>query len=782
MRENPTIANLGDPVRRREDLHLITGTGCYVDDVAPPSAVHMHVLRSTIAHGKIENIDISAASSADGIVGILTGSDFQNDDLGHIPCQSVSAFVPPEAWRKSPFPALIFDRVRAVGDPIAIILAESKEQAQDARELIDVSYDPLPGVFSIEDALRPEAPRVHDEAPGNICFNIHFGDQELTREAFSNAHHTVRLMTAQPRLHASPLEVRGCVGDYDRSNGRYKLITSTQNPHNIKRLLSETIFRVPAHSVQVIAGDVGGAFGLKGRLYPEDVLVLWAARKFGRPVRWTEDRSESFLSDFHGRDQVAEGKLALDADGRILALDVTTTHNLGCRLGPATAVSPFQTARMLCGPYRIPAAHVQLQGVFTNTRTTTSYRGAGRPEATFFTERILDQAAGELDLDLVEIRRRNLIEANEMPYQTAISETYDCGDFRGALETALQGASWEDFAQRRWNSQSEGRLRGRGVSCFVEVAGLGNERMEIRFDPTGNASIVAGTFSHGQGHKTIYSQMLSGWLGLPIADITVLQGDTDIVSHGNGTNASRSATMGGSALRQAADKIVDQAKRIAAWKLSTTAEDIGFADGVFAVSGSNRSISLSDVAKASYQPIGYPAELGVGLEAVGYYTASPQNYPNGCHVVEVEIEPETGEICIDLYHAVDDVGTVVNPLLLEGQLYGSVAQGIGQTLLEQVEYDSSGQLVTGTFLDYAMPRADVMPRITSNPFPVPTTTNPLGIKGGAEVGNIAAPPAIVQAIEDALKDFGATEITLPVTSQKIFQIIHGNSQEAGNTK
>lgn len=763
---------LGAPIRRKEDVRFVTGRGRYVDDIHLPEMCHAAVVRAQVAHADIVSINISVALNSPGVIAVLTGADFAAEGLGDIPCESIPLAIAGPNWIRTPFPALVRDRVLAIGDAVALVVAETRVQAHAAAELVDLTYNEHPATVSIEDALSGAHPGIYAAAPGNICFDVSQGDTAATEAAFASAAHIVDVSTRQPRLIGAALEPRCSIGHFDAYDRRFTLITSTQNPHGIRRLLAENVLRVPANSVRVIANDVGGGFGTKGRLYPEDVLVVWASRRIGRPVKWAADRTESFLADFHGRDQSAQGRLALDSEGRVLALDVTTRHNLGCRLGPATGVSPFLTARMIVGPYAIPAAKVRLQGVFTNTRTTTSYRGAGRPEATFFIEAAMDEAARRIGIDPVEIRRRNLVRSEQMPFRTAVNDTFDCGEFEAVLDKALDVADWEGFAARRQQSEASGRLRGRGLCCFVEVSAISNERMEIRFDPSGRASIVAGTFSHGQGHETIYAQLLAGWLGVTFDDIQVIQGDTDKVSHGGGTYASRSVTVGGSALRRAADDIIARGAAIAAWKFKATPGDVDFADGLFTLRDTNQTLTITEVAKASYQPFGFPDHLGAGLEAVGYFAASPQNYPNGCHIAEVEIDPEFCTIEVRRYSAADDVGTVVNPLLLEGQLHGSTAQGIGQALLERIVYDDNGQLVTAAFLDYAIPRAHHLPDIGSVLHAVPTKSNPLGVKGGAEVGTIGAPPAIAQAVIDALASRGVTNIQIPITQRAIFEVLN----------
>jgi carbon-monoxide dehydrogenase large subunit len=761
----------GEAVMRREDRRLVTGLGRFVDDVQLSDMLHMVLVRSDRVHARIVAVDTSSAATADGVVAVLTGADFAGRGWGDIPCESIPQAITQGKWARTPFPAMPADRVMAMGDPVALVLAETRSAALDAAELVEVTLEDLPAVASLDSAIAEGAPQLYDHAPGNVCFSAEIGDAAATASAFDGAAHVVTLTTRQPRLAHASMEMRGSIGVFDRRLGRHELITSTQNPHSVRRLLAD-VLKVPAHRVRVSAGDVGGAFGLKGRLYPEDVLVLWAAERTGRPVKWVPSRSEAFLADFQGRDHMATGSMAFDAQGRILGLKAVTRHNLGCRLGPATGVSPFLSARMLAGPYRLPAAHVQIEGVFSNTRSTTSYRGAGRPEATYFVERMLDKAARLLGLGADEIRRRNLIGPSEMPYRTALLDSYDCGDFPAVLEKALELADWSGFEARKASSAAGGMLRGRGLSFFVEVSALSNERMSVQFDPTGQVTVIAGTFSHGQGHHTLYSQMVHDWLGVPFDSISVVDGDTDIVPYGGGTYASRSVTVGGSALWRACDGIVERAIPIAANLLQVATDQIVFDNGLFRVTESNKSLPIADVARAAYRVLGHPGVLGVGLEAVGTYTAQPQNYPNGCHIVEVEIDPDFGTVQVVSYAAVDDVGAVANPLLLEGQLCGSAAMGIGQALIERVLYDEGGQQLTAAFTEYGVPRAHDMPQVRSALHNTPTATNPLGVKGGAEVGTIAAPPAIVQAIEDALGFVPNPPLSMPVTAEQILRALN----------
>lgn len=772
-----SAAGIGAPLERLEDERLLTGQGRYAGNVSLPRMLHGHVLRSPVGHARIRSIDVSAAAAVPGLVAILTGEDYAADGLGLIPCVSIPPSITGKTYHATPFPPLAQDRVLCVGAEVAFIVATSAEAAEDAAELIVVDYDPLPVAPTLETALPPDAPRVWPPAAGNICFRHEMGDAAATEAAFAAAYHVTRATIRNQRLAGVPMEPRTYIGSYDTVDDRWHLVTSTANPHRIRLLLAESIFRVPAHRIRVQAGDVGGGFGTKGGLYPEEILVLWAARRVGRPVKWTSSRSESFLADFNGRDQLAEAEMALDAAGRALALRVKLYHNLGCMLGPSTAHPPLVGSRMLSGVYAFPAMHVEVNGVFTNSRTLTTYRGAGRPEATMIVERMMDMAAAEMGLDPVDIRRRNFIAPSQMPYRTAIGEIYDCGEFGAVTEAALELADWEGFDARRAASQARGRVRGRGLSCYVEVCATISERMELRFDSSGGLSILAGTFSYGQGHETTYAQMVHDWLGVPLDRIRMVQGDTDIVFTGRGSFGSRSMTVGGSALRQACDQIVERGRRLAALIMDVAEDRLTFEYGEFRAG--TRVLTLDHVARAAFawgvaKPI--PADLRNGLEGVGYFSAEPQNYPNGCYIAEVEIDPATGEVTVDRLAGVDDVGTVINPLLLEGQVIGGAVQGLGQALKEAVVHDASGQVLSGSFTDYAMPRAADVPRMQLDTRAVPTATNPLGVKGGAETGTIGLPPAIVGAVIDALRPFGVTDMAMPATPARIWAALDAARQ------
>jgi carbon-monoxide dehydrogenase large subunit len=761
---------IGRPVRRTEDLRMLVGAGRYADDWDVPGAARAVFVRSPHANARIRSIDAAAALASPGVIAVLTGADLADDALGDIPCVSIPPSVMGGRWFRTPFPALARDRVRSVGQEVAIVVAGTRAQALDAAELVAVDYEPAPAAPTVEAAIVDGAPAVWADRPDNLCFVHELGDRARTAQAFAGAAHVTRVRILNQRLAGNPLEPRGCIGAFDRGEARYRLVTSTANPHRIRQLLAEHVLRIPAHRIHVVARDVGGGFGTKGGLYPEEVAVLWAARRLGRPVKWIADRSESFLADFNGRDQLAEGEMAFDAWGRVLALRVTTHHNLGCQVGPSGAHPPLIGARMLSGVYAIPAMHVSVRGVLTHSRTLTTYRGAGRPEAIYLVERAFDQAARELGVDPVELRRRNLI--GTMPYRTAVGETYDCGEFESVLDAARTLSDWDGYAARRAATEARGLRRGRGLGLYIEVCATVSDRMEIRFDPTGDATVVAGTFSYGQGHETMYAQMLGDWLGLPLERIRVIQGDTDQVSYGRGSFGSRTATVGGSALRLAADCILAKGRRVAAHLLEADEADVAFERGRFVVAGTDRSVTLRDAAKATYQwGNRLPPELASGLEGVGHWSATPQNYPNGCYVVEVEVDPETGVVRLDRIAGVDDVGRVVNPLLLEGQVHGSIAQGAGQALLEQIVFDAAGQLVTGSFADYAMPRADDFPPLAVDTRNVPTKGNPLGVKGGAETGTVGVPAPVVAAIVDALAPLGVRDVPMPATPFRVWRAI-----------
>ena len=766
---------IGAPVPRLEDPRLLTGRGAYADDFTLPGQLRGFVLRSPVAHARILDIDVSEALEVDGVYAVLTAEDYEQDGWGLIPCVSIPPTITGKTWHRTPFPPLAKDRVLAVGSGVAFVVADTLENAMDAAERIKVEYDALPAVASVEAAIADGAPLVWPEAPGNRCFVHELGNAEATDQAFEHAEHIVRERIVSQRLAGNPLEPRNCIGHFNEGAQQYQLRSSTANPHRIKLILAEHIIRVPANRIHVIAGDIGGGFGTKGGIYPEEILVLWASKRIGRPVKWVSDRSEGFLSDFNGRDQVAFAEMALKGDGTVLGMRVRLYHNLGCQLGPSTAHPPLVGSRMLAGVYAFPAMHVEINGIFTNTRTLTTYRGAGRPESTLIVERMMDIAAEALQMDRIEIRRRNMITPAQMPFRTAIGETYDNGEFEAIMDQTLRLAEWDSFDARLEASAAKGLLRGRGVSVYIEVSATLSDRMEIRFDATGGLTIFAGTVSYGQGHETSFPQMVHEWLGVPLDQIRYVQGDTEKIANGRGSFGSRSMTVGGSALLGACQEVIAKGRRVAAILTGCDESALSFEKGVYRDASGEHTVTLDRVARATYawaSPKPLPADLWNGLEGRGFFSANPQNYPNGCYVAEVEIDPETGEVTLVEAVGVDDVGTVVNPLLLEGQIHGGIAQALGQALKEQIVHDVDGQLLTGSFTDYAMPKAKDFPRFKLGFRPVPTKTNPLGVKGGAETGTIGFPPAVIGAIVDALKPFGVTHIDGPVTAQKVWQTIN----------
>ncbi len=763
---------IGQPVRRVEDQRFLTGRGRYVDDLQLAHQAHGAVVASPHAHARIRGIDVRAAAAAPGVLCVLTAREARADDLGGIP----PLFMPedmggPKGYRTFK-PLLAGDKARHVGERIAFVVAETPAQAREAAELVAVDYEPLPAVVNVEDAVKDGAPRIWEEWTSNVAFPLMMGNKQATDAAFAAAKHVVSLRLENNRLSANALEPRGAIGDYSPADDSYTLYTSTQNPHGIRSILCGAVFKLPETKLRVVAYDVGGGFGMKGDCYPEEGLVLWASRRLGRPVKWIATRTESLAGDDHGRDQVVNCELALDEKGRILAIRAQAVHAVGAYVTGAAVVPVLYSLKLIPNVYAVPALHVASRAIFTNTVPTGPYRGAGRPEAVYVTERLLDLAAQKLRIDPVELRRRNYIAPGAMPYTTPTGFVYDTGEFARITDKCLELADWAGYAARKAATEKRGRLRGRGMISYIEDCGVFNDRMDLRFDPSGMLTIVAGTFSHGQGHATTYAQMASEWLGVPFENIRFVQGDTDQVPFGRGTYASRSVMLGGSALRLAADAVIEKAKPMAAQMLEAAAGDLSFADGRFQITGTDRSVALVDVAKAFYRPVGLPKQFGIGLEGSGAWAADPQNFPNGCHICEVEVDPETGAVTIERYAVVDDVGRVINPLICEGQIQGGLAQGIGQALLEAVAYDAeSGQLLSGSFTDYAMPRADDLPGFDLDFIEVPCQTNPIGVKGVGEAGSVGAPPTVMNAILDALRPLGVEHLDMPATPRRVWEAI-----------
>jgi carbon-monoxide dehydrogenase large subunit len=768
---------IGQGVPRFEDPRLLRGGGRYVDDFVLPGMAFGYVLRSPHAHAKIRSIDTSKAKAAPGVLAVLTGPDWIASGWGDLPVPGGHKRRDGSPNYRPRYPALVSDRVRFIGDYVAFVVAETKHQAADAAELIEVDYEPLPAIIDTGAAAKPGAPLVWEDCKDNICFTQIHGDKAATETAFAKAAHVVRQRLVINRVTGATMEPRGSIGQYDAINNHYTIHTTLQRTHGYRSELARSILKVPEHRVRVIAGDIGGSFGMKSAIYNEAALVLLASKTIGRPVKWIGTRSESFLADAQARDNVTDAELALDKDGTFLGFRVFSFVNAGAYLQ-----SGFQayTGNLgtLAGVYRTPAMYVESTAVFTHTMPCRPYRGNGRPEAAYVIERMVDLAAKEMNLDSAAIRRKNYIAPEQMPFKTSLTFTYDTGEFERGMDLALKLADVAGFDKRRAESKRSGRLRGLGMSNTIERAAAASfEGAEIRFDRSGTATILSGSITQGQGHETVLKQIVADRLGMHPDDIDYIQGDTDKVFFGEGTGGSRSATMSGSACHLAADKIIDKARKIAAHNLKVDANSVNFSDGIFSSKETNQTITIKEVAQCATEPKKLPKGMEVGLTATATYTAEVENFPNGVHVCEVEIDPETGLVDIAKYSVVDDVGTVLNPLLLKGQIVGGVAQGVGQILKEDIRFDSAGQLLTGSFMDYAMPRASDFSPVEVKSNPVPTKTNPLGVKGAGEAGCVGAMPAVANAVVDALSEFGVKHIAMPATPEVVWRAI-GNGKAA----
>jgi carbon-monoxide dehydrogenase large subunit len=762
---------LGQAVPRFEDPRLLKGGGRYVDDTVLPQMAYGHVLRAPHAHARVRAIDTAAARAAPGVLAVLTGADWRDSGWRDLPTAAGNRRRDGSPAYRPRYPALVADRVRWVGDYVAFVVAETRHQAADAAELIAVDYEPLPAVVSTEAALQPGMPRVWDEAPDNISFVYLEGDRAATDAAFAGAAHIVKRKFIINRVTAATMEPRGAIGDYNAAENRYTIYTTLQRIHGYRAELSQ-VLREPESRLRVIAGDIGGSFGMKSAIYNEVALVLLASKRVGRPVKWTSTRSEAFLGDAQARDNVTEAELALDPEGRFLGLRVRTIAAVGAypQAGSNAFVNNLGT---LAGVYRTPVVHADVTAVYTHTNPMRAYRGNGRPEAGYVIERIVDEAAHELGIDPVELRRRNTIPPEAMPFKSGLTFTYDCGEFEKCLDLALDLADAADFEARRAAARRGGKLRGLGIANTIERAAAGGfEAAEIRFDRSGTVTLVSGSVTQGQGHETVYKQLLCDRLGLHPDQVHYLQGDTEKVAIGEGTGGSRSATLGGSAVHLATERIVTKAAAIAGRLLHAEAGEVRFEDGRFSAPRSNRSLSVAEIARESLNPASLPDGMDLGLIAGATFSCIEQNFPNGCHVCELEIDEETGAVEILRYSVVDDVGTVMNPLLLEGQIVGGIAQGVGQVLLEDIRFDAgSGQLLTGSFMDYAMPRADTLAAFDCASHPVPTETNPLGVKGAGEAGNVGALPAVGNALADALRPLGVSDIAMPATPERLWRAL-----------
>jgi carbon-monoxide dehydrogenase large subunit len=777
-----SATGIGASVRRKEDQRFITGKGHYTDDINRPGQACAYFLRSPHAHAKINSIDASAAKAKPGVIAVLTGAELAADKIGNLICGWMIHSKDGSPMNMAPHPALANGKVNHVGDAVAVVIAETLAQARDAAEAVKVDYEVLPAVVDPAKAQENGALQIHDCAPNNTIYQWEIGDAAAAEAVFRNAKHVARVDLINNRLVPNPIEPRSAVAEYDAGSDSLTLWNTSQNPHVARLVIAAFCGMAPEHKLRVIAPDVGGGFGSKIFIYPEEVVCLWAARKVNRPVKWTADRSEAFLTDAHGRDHVTHAELALDGEGKITGMRVKTTANLGAYMSTfSSAVPTYLYATLLSGQYAIPLIYCAVDAVYTNTVPVDAYRGAGRPEATFVIERLIEVAARELGLDPADLRRRNFVKT--FPYQTVVASLYDAGDYHASLKKALELADIKTYGRRKRESARHGKLRGLGYSTYIEACGVAPsavvgslgagvglwESAEIRVNPTGSVEVLTGCHAHGQGHETTFAQLVSDRLGIPFEQVSVLHGDTDKVQFGMGTYGSRSGAVGMSAIAKALDKVEAKAKKIAAHLLEAAEGDIEFKDGKFTVTGTDKSLGFGEVALGAYVAHKFPTgEIEPGLKETAFYDPTNFTFPAGCHICEVEIDPDTGKTEIVGWTAVDDFGTVINPMIVEGQVHGGIAQGVGQALLEGAVYDANGQLVSGSFMDYAMPRAEYFPSIKVDTTMTKCPSNPLGIKGCGEAGAIAAPAAVINAITDAI---GSENVTMPATPQVVWSAI-----------
>jgi len=762
---------IGQPVRRTEDPMLVRGEGCYTDDIKLTGEAYAVMVRSRIAHGVIKGVDTTAARNMPGVLGVYTGADLAA--YGTLKCIVPFNNRDGTPMKRPPRPALATDKVRFVGDPVAFVVADTVLHAKDAAEAVEVDIDALPAVVRPEEASRPGAPLIHDEAPGNVALDYHFGDSEKVAAAFDRAAHVTRLKLSNSRVVVNAMEPRAAIGIHDPASGRFTLHAPSQGAFGMRGNMAE-ILKVEPKQVRILTGHVGGSFGMKSAPFPEYVCVLHAARALGRPVKWTDERSGSFVSDSHGRDHDLTAELALDADGTFLALRITNFGNMGGFLAQVAPMpSTLNTVKNVQSVYRTPLIEVSTKCMFTNTSHVSAYRGAGRPEGNYYMERLIDAAAAEMKIDRVELRRRNQIRPREIPIKTASGSTYDSGDFPGVLKHALEVADVKGFARRKRESRKRGKVRGLGIGSFLEVTAPPSKEMGgIRFEADGTVTIITGTLDYGQGHAAPFAQVLSEKLGIPFERIRLLQGDSDELLAGGGTGGSKSIMHSGTAIVEASAKVIDQGKQIASHVLEAAVADIEFAQGRFVIAGTDRAIGIMELAEKLRSglnlPEGVPSTLDIRHVSDG---PGASTYPNGCHVCEVELDPDTGVIAVVKYSSVNDFGTVINPLIVEGQLHSGVIQGIGQALMEMTVYDEDGQFLTGSFMDYALPRASDSPEVAVVDHPVPATTNVLGVKGCGEAGCAGSLTSVMNAIADALTEFGVPHMDMSATPYRVWRAI-----------
>jgi carbon-monoxide dehydrogenase large subunit len=786
----PKDGGIGDATKRREDVRFLSGTGNYTDDINVAGQAYVHFLRSDVAHGKITGLDTAAAEGMPGVLRIFTGKDFEG--VGGIPCGWQVTDKHGEPMQEPAHPVLAQGKVRHVGDPIAAVVAETREQARDAAEAIEVDIEDLPAVMDMKAALEDGAPKVHDDLSSNLCFDWGFveDNKAATDAAFESAAHVTTLELVNQRLVANPMEPRVAVGAYNRAGDDYTLYTTSQNPHVIRLLMGAFVLGIPEHKLTVIAPDVGGGFGSKIYHYAEEAFVTFAAKAMNRPVKWTSSRSEAFISDAQGRDHVTKIELALDADNNFTGIRTETYANMGAYLSTfAPCVPTYLHGTLMAGNYKTPNIYVNVKAVFTNTVPVDAYRGAGRPEATYQIERVIDKAARELKVDPIALRRQNFI--TEFPYATPVAVEYDTGDYVATMDKLEEIADVKGFPARRAESEKNGKLRGFGVNCYIEACGIAPSALvgalgaraglydaaTVRVNATGSISVMVGAHSHGQGHETAFPQVVAEMLGIDPGMIDIVHGDTSKIPFGMGTYGSRSLAVCGSAMVRATEKIINKAKKIAAHLMEASEADIEFKDGQFSVAGTDKSVAWGDVTLAAYVPHNYPLdEIEPGLEETAFYDPANFTYPSGAYACEVEVDPETGKVTVERFAAADDFGNIINPMIVDGQVHGGIGQGIGQALLEQCVYDESGQLLTGSYMDYAMPRADDVPfYAVDHSCQTPCTHNPLGVKGCGEAGAIGSPPSVVNAVIDALQSGGhtVTHIDMPVSPSRVWQAMQG---------
>jgi carbon-monoxide dehydrogenase large subunit len=777
-----SATGIGAAVRRKEDFRFVTGKGQYTDDINRPGQTYIHFVRSPHAHAKIRTIDTAEAKKCHGVVAVLTGTDLANDKIGNLICGWAITSKDGTPMKMSAHPAIAHGKANHVGDAVAVVIAETLAQAKDAGEQIKIDYEVLPAVSDPAKAQHKDAPQIHEVAPHNTIYNWHLGDQKATEAAFKSAKHVTKLHFINNRLVPNAIEPRAALADYDSGNDQLTLWNTSQNPHVARLVIAAFVGMAPEHKLRVIAPDVGGGFGSKIFIYPEEVVCLWAARRVNRPVKWNSDRSEAFLTDCHGRDHVTHAEMAFDAEGKITGLRAKTIANLGAYMSTfSSSVPTYLYATLLSGQYGIANIYCEVDAVYTNTVPVDAYRGAGRPEATFVVERLVEVGAREMGIDPADLRKKNFIKS--FPHQTPVIMAYDAGDYYASLKKAQDIADVKGFGKRKRDAARNGKLRGLGYSTYIEACGIAPsqavgslgagvglwESAEVRVNPTGSVEILTGSHSHGQGHETTFAQLVSERLGIPIENISIVHGDTDKVQFGMGTYGSRSGAVGMSAIVKALDKVEAKAKKVAAFMLEAAEGDIEFRDGKFTVAGTDKSAAWGDVALNAYVAHKFTgAELEPGLKEGAFYDPTNFTFPAGCHICEVEIDPDTGHTDIVSWTAVDDFGVIVNPMIVEGQVHGGIAQGVGQALYEGTVYDTEGQLVTGSYMDYAMPRADYLPSFQVGTTETRCPSNPLGIKGCGEAGAIAAPAAVINAITDAL---GTEHVAMPATPATVWAAI-----------